>query len=54
VGLAVMILGLALFLGAHTLTTQRDLRTRVVAAMGEGSYKIGYTLVSVAGLALVT
>ena len=53
-GLLVMILGLALFFGVHTLTTQRDLRTRVVAAMGEGSYKIGYTLVSVAGLALVT
>ena len=53
-GLLVMILGLALFFGVHTLTMQRDLRTRVVAAMGEGSYKIGYTLVSVAGLALVT
>ena len=53
-GLLVMILGLVLFLGIHTLTTQRDLRARVVASMGEAGYKIGYTLISVAGLALVT
>jgi uncharacterized membrane protein len=53
-GLLVMILGLVLFLGVHTLTTQRELRAGVVASMGEGGYKIAYTLVSVAGLALVT
>ena len=53
-GLLVMILGLVLFLGVHTLTTQRDLRARVVASMGEGGYKIAYTVASVAGLALVT
>lgn len=52
-GLAVMILGLVLFLGAHTLTTQRDLRARLVASMGDGGYKIGYSLVSLAGLALI-
>ena len=52
-GLLVMILGLVLFLGVHTLTTQRDLRARVIAAMGEGGYKIGYALASVAGLALI-
>lgn len=48
-----MILGLVLFLGAHTLTTQRDLRARLVASMGDGGYKIGYSLVSLAGLALI-
>jgi uncharacterized membrane protein len=53
-GLLVLILGLVLFLGIHTLTTQRDLRARIVASMGEAGYKIGYTLISVAGLALVT
>ncbi|MBR1230975.1 NnrU family protein [Bradyrhizobium sp. AUGA SZCCT0182] len=52
-GLLVMILGLVLFLGVHTLTTQRKLRARVVGSMGEGGYKIGYTLASVAGLALI-
>ena len=52
-GLLVMILGLILFLGVHTLTTQRELRGQVIGSMGEGGYKIGYTLTSVAGLALV-
>jgi uncharacterized membrane protein len=52
-GLLVMILGLALFLGAHTLTTQRDLRARVIASTGEGGYKIGYALVSLLGLVLI-
>jgi uncharacterized membrane protein len=52
-GLSVMILGLVLFLGVHTLTTQRELRARAVASMGEGGYKIGYALASIAGLALI-
>ena len=52
-GLLVMILGLVLFLGIHTLTTQRPLRARCIASMGEGGYKIGYTLASIAGLALI-
>jgi uncharacterized membrane protein len=53
VGLLVMILGLVLFLGVHTLTTQRELRARVVASVGEGTYKIGYALASLLGLALI-
>jgi uncharacterized membrane protein len=48
-----MILGLVLFLGAHTLTTRRELRGNLIAAMGEGGYKISYALVSLAGLALI-
>ena len=52
-GLLVMILGLVLFLGVHTLTTRRDLRGSFVASMGEGGYKIGYALLSLAGLALI-
>jgi uncharacterized membrane protein len=53
VGLLVMILGLILFLGVHTLTTQRKLRAQAIASMGEGGYKIGYALASLAGLALI-
>jgi uncharacterized membrane protein len=53
VGLLVMILGLALFFGVHMLTTQRELRARFVTSMGEGGYKIFYSLVSIAGLALI-
>jgi uncharacterized membrane protein len=52
-GLLVMILGLVLFLGVHTLTTQRGLRARLIALAGEGGYKIGYALASVAGLVLI-
>jgi uncharacterized membrane protein len=53
VGLIVMIAGLVLFLGIHTLTTQRDLRARLIGSIGEGGYKIGYALVSLAGLVLI-
>ena len=52
-GLLVMILGLVLFLGVHTLTTQRALRARLIAAWGEPGYKIGYALVSLLGLVLI-
>jgi uncharacterized membrane protein len=52
-GLLVMMLGLVLFLGAHTLTTQRELRARLIGSMGEGGYKAGYAVVSLVGLALI-
>jgi uncharacterized membrane protein len=52
-GLLGMILGLALFLGVHALTTQREVRARVIASSGEGGYKIGYSLVSALGLVLI-
>lgn len=48
-----MILGLVLFFGVHSLTTQRELRARLVTAMGDGGYKIAYSLLSAAGLALI-
>ena len=52
-GLSIMIAGLVLFLGIHTLTMMRDVRARVIARLGEGGYKILYTALSVAGLALI-
>ena len=52
-GLLVMILGLVLFFAVHTFTTQRELRAQWVASMGEGGYKIGYSLVSLVGLVLI-
>ncbi len=52
-GLLVMILGLVLFFGVHTLTTQREMRAQVIAASGEGGYKIGYMLVSLLGFVLI-
>jgi uncharacterized membrane protein len=52
-GLLVMILGLVLFLGVHMLSTRRALRARLVASTGEGGYKIGYSLLALAGLVLI-
>lgn len=52
-GLLMMILGLVLFFGVHLITTQREVRARFVAAMGEGAYKAVYGLVSLAGLVLI-
>ena len=52
-GLLIMIAGLVLFLGIHTLTTMRDARARAIARLGKGGYKILYVLVSVAGLVLI-
>jgi uncharacterized membrane protein len=52
-GLAVMILGLVLFLGVHTLPARREVRGRAISAMGEGGYKLAYVLVSVLGIALI-
>lgn len=48
-----LILGLVLFLGAHTLTTLRATRAALIGRIGEGPYKGLYSLVSVAGLALI-
>jgi uncharacterized membrane protein len=52
-GLLIMIVGLMLFLGVHTLTTTRDARASLIGSLGEGGYKIVYSLVSVAGIALI-
>src|SRR5258708_5296284 len=52
-GLAEMVLGLVLFLGLPPVPTQRELRARACASLGEGGYKIGYAVVSLLGLLLI-
>ena len=52
-GLSVMILGLVLFFAAHVFTTKRELRAKVLARLGENTYKILYSLVSLVGLVLI-
>lgn len=52
-GLLVMILGLVLFFAAHVFTTKREARAQAIARLGEGTYKILYSVVSLAGLALI-
>lgn len=52
-GLGLLILGLVVFLGVHTLTTLRDTRAALIGRVGESGYKGLYSLVSFAGLALI-
>jgi uncharacterized membrane protein len=52
-GLTIMIIGLAVFLGAHVFTSLREQRAAVVARLGLGPYKGLYALVSVVGIALI-
>lgn len=52
-GLAVLIAGLIVFLGSHVFVTFREARERVIAAVGRNGYRGLFSLVSVAGLALI-
>lgn len=52
-GLAVQILGLVLFLGAHVFVTMREQRGALIAAIGLGPYRALFALVSLAGLVLI-
>src|SRR4051794_11006305 len=52
-GLVLLVLGLILFFSVHTLTTRRDIRTVLIKTMGERVYKAVYSLVSIAGVALI-
>ena len=52
-GLTIMIVGLVVFLGAHAFVPQRERRADVIARWGEGRYKLGFSLLSAIGLALI-
>jgi uncharacterized membrane protein len=52
-GLAVMIVGLVVFLGGHSFTTMRERRAAVVARLGIGPYKGLYSLVAAVGIAMI-
>ena len=52
-GLVVMILGLVLFLGIHLFITRRDARASLIARIGEGGYKIAFSVISTIGLVLI-
>lgn len=51
--MAILILGLIVFIGAHAFTMARGLRARAIASLGEGPYRALYSLVSLIGLALI-
>jgi uncharacterized membrane protein len=52
-GLAVLVAGLAAFIGAHVFVTMRAERAAVIARIGENPYKIVFALVSLIGLFLI-
>jgi uncharacterized membrane protein len=52
-GLALEILGLVIFLGAHVFVTMRDHRAAVVARIGEWPYRGLFSLVSILGIVLI-
>ena len=52
-GLAIMIIGLAAFLGAHTLVALRPQRAAVIARVGERPYRGLFSLVSLIGIILI-
>jgi uncharacterized membrane protein len=53
VGLIIMIVGLAVFLGTHLVTTHRDLRAALISRYGANLYKVGYSLLSAIGLVMI-
>jgi uncharacterized membrane protein len=52
-GLAVLVIGLAVFLGAHVFVSQRAARAALIARIGEWPYKGLFALVSLLGLVLI-
>ena len=52
-GLAVLIIGLVVFIGAHVFVTRREARAALIGRIGELPYKGLFALVSLVGLALI-
>jgi uncharacterized membrane protein len=52
-GLALEILGLILFLGAHVFVTMREQRGALISSIGFGPYRGLFALVAIAGLVLI-
>jgi uncharacterized membrane protein len=49
-----LVLGLVLFLGTHSFSMARERRASIIGRIGEGPYKGLYTLLSLAGIVLVS
>lgn len=52
--MTLLILGLVLFIGAHAFTMARGPRARLIGRIGEGPYKGLYSLLSLAGVVLIS
>ncbi|BAT60559.1 NnrU protein [Variibacter gotjawalensis] len=51
--MVLLLLGLAIFIGAHVFVEQREARARLIAHLGEGPYKGLFSLVALIGFALI-
>jgi uncharacterized membrane protein len=51
--MALLIIGLVLFIGTHVFASLRGVRSAVIAAIGEGPYKGAFALLSIIGILLV-
>lgn len=52
-GLVILIAGLVVFIGTHVTVSLRDFRARLVAKLGEGPYKLVFSIVSVVSIVLI-
>jgi uncharacterized membrane protein len=52
-GLAVLVLGLVVFIGTHVFVTYRDHRAALINLIGEWPYKGLFSVVSIVGVALI-
>jgi uncharacterized membrane protein len=52
-GLAVLILGLVLFIGAHVFVTMRPQRNALIRTIGPGAYKGLFAVVAIAAVVLI-
>jgi uncharacterized membrane protein len=52
-GLSTLIIGLIVFFAPHVFVTRRAARARLIARIGEGPYKIAFSIVSAIGIALI-
>ena len=53
-GLALEIVGLVIFLGAHVFVTMRDRRAALIRTLGAGPYRGLFSLVSIVGIVLAS
>ena len=49
----ILLIGIVVFLGVHSLTTLRETRTRLIEWLGPGPFKGLYSLVAIAGFVLI-
>jgi len=52
-GLLILIVGLAVMLGAHVFVTFREHRATLIARLGQGGYRALFSIVSLVGLILI-